>query len=77
LFQLPKQDLSLKYCQHVSTKDQVTNMPLSNVWREMGLSFVYILVAWHVSAFSLPPGDVILGQLARPLDNIIFGLLVA
>ncbi len=43
LFQLPKQDLSLKYCQHVSTKDQVTNLALSNVCRESGklFSFVY------------------------------------
>ena len=24
--QLPKQDLSLKYCQHVSTKDQVSDL---------------------------------------------------
>jgi len=39
LFQLPKQDLSLKYCQHVSTKDQVTNLPLSSVCRKFGKSY--------------------------------------
>jgi hypothetical protein len=38
------------------------------------LSFVYILVGWHTSSVSLPPGDVILAQLACPQNDVIFCL---
>jgi hypothetical protein len=31
-----------------------------------------LLVRWHASAVSLPPGDVILAQLACPLNDVIF-----
>jgi hypothetical protein len=31
-----------------------------------------LLVGWHISAVSLPPGDVILVQLACPLNDVIF-----
>jgi len=30
------------------------------------------LVRWHASAVSLPPGDIILAQLAWPLNAVIF-----
>jgi hypothetical protein len=29
-----------------------------------------LLVGWHVSVVSLPPGDVILAQLACPLNGV-------
>jgi hypothetical protein len=32
------------------------------------------LVGWHVSAVSLPPGDVTFAELACPLNDIIFCL---
>ena len=31
-----------------------------------------LLVGWHTSAVSFPPGDIILAQLACPLNDIIF-----
>ncbi len=49
---------------------------LLSICRETGecLRFVYFLVGWHPSAVSLPPGDIILAQLACPLNDIIFCL---
>ncbi len=39
------------------------------------LFIYYFLVVWHTSAVvSLPPGDIILAQLACPLKDIIFCL---
>jgi hypothetical protein len=47
---------------------------VSNVCIEIGLllSFVNFLVRWHVSAVSLPKGDIILAQPACHLNDIIF-----
>jgi hypothetical protein len=38
------------------------------------LSFVYFLVRWQASVIIVPPGDVILAQLACPLNDVIFCL---
>jgi hypothetical protein len=47
-----------------------------NFCREIGLllSFGYFLVGWYANIVSLPPGDVILAQLACPKKDIIFCL---
>jgi hypothetical protein len=43
------------------------------VEREVSYSAGFtFLVMWHASAVSLPPGDVILAQLACPLNDVIF-----
>ncbi len=47
-----------------------------NVYRETSwlLSFVYFLVGWHDSAANLPIHNVLLAQLAFPLNDIMFCL---
>ncbi len=42
-------------------------------WVRFSALFTF-LVGWHASAASLPPRDVILAQLACPLNDIIFCL---
>jgi hypothetical protein len=47
----------------------------SKVSREVAwLPFFVYLVGWHASAVSLPPGDIILAQLACPLNDVIISL---
>ncbi len=43
------------------------------VEKQVGYSAVFIfLVGWHTHAVSLAPGDIILAQLAWPLNEVIF-----
>ncbi len=43
--------------------------------KQVGYSALFILlVGWHTHAVSLPPGDIILAQLAWPLNDVIFCL---
>jgi hypothetical protein len=35
-------------------------------------ALIVILVGWHASAVSVPPGDAILAKLACPLNDVIF-----
>jgi hypothetical protein len=40
-------------------------------WVSYSALFTF-LVGWHASAVTLPQGDIILAQLACPLNNVIF-----
>jgi hypothetical protein len=44
--------------------------------RYVGSSALFtFVVGWHASAVSLPSGDVIVAQLASPLNDIIFSYI--
>ncbi len=59
------------YHHNSAWETEQTNFP-----REIGLylSFAYFLVRWHLFTFSLSPADIILAQLACPLNDTIIYL---